>query len=348
MTTSQPFDFDLNRPGALIAGLPAVLGFVPEKSLVLITIDRGEMGCVLRIDLSQTVLAAVGQLCDTAAAACPDAAIAVIIDDAGAGCRMCSAEHRELADELAVGLRERGIELLAAHVVDRVAAGGQWRCADECGRAGAVDDPSASPLTMAAVLEGRRLYDRRADLEQVVDLDAVRSARLADVVDRCAEQRGDRTDADARTDIENVLAASARVDEGIVLGDDALAGIACALTDSQVRDPLYALAVGERAAQAEALWVMLSRCLPSPWRAEALVLLAFSAYVRGDGPLAGVSLEAALRCQPNHRMAGMLDTALQSGMRPEQISELAMTGFRLADRLGVRLPRRQMFNRRAG
>jgi len=35
MTTSQPFDFHLNRPGTLIAALPAVLGFVPERSLVL-------------------------------------------------------------------------------------------------------------------------------------------------------------------------------------------------------------------------------------------------------------------------------------------------------------------------
>ena len=43
MTTSQS-DFQLNRPGALIAALPAVLGFVPEKSLVLVTIDRGEIG----------------------------------------------------------------------------------------------------------------------------------------------------------------------------------------------------------------------------------------------------------------------------------------------------------------
>ena len=44
MTTSQPPDFHLNRPGVLIAALPAVLGFVPEKSLVLVTVDRGEMG----------------------------------------------------------------------------------------------------------------------------------------------------------------------------------------------------------------------------------------------------------------------------------------------------------------
>ena len=79
------------------------------------------------------------------------------------------------------------------------------------------------------------------------------------------------------------------------------------------------------------------------------MLLAFSAYARGDGPLAGVSLEAALRCDATHRMAGMLDTALQSGMRPEQIRELAaITGYRLAKRLGVQLPTEAEFGRRAG
>nr|HRD14459.1 DUF4192 domain-containing protein [Mycobacterium sp.] len=105
--------------------------------------------------------------------------------------------------------------------------------------------------------------------------------------------------------------------------------------------------VGAAAGQAETLWALLARTLPEPWRLEALVLLAFSAYARGDGPLAGLSLEAALRCDPKHRMAGMLDTALQSGMRPEQIRELAGTGYRLARRLGVRLPPRQAFGRRA-
>jgi hypothetical protein len=108
------------------------------------------------------------------------------------------------------------------------------------------------------------------------------------------------------------------------------------------------LAVGENAGEAESLWAVLARTLPAPWRVEALVLLAFSAYARGDGPLAGVSLEAALRCEPGHRMAGMLDTALQSGMRPERIRELALTGYRLAERMGVRLPPRRAFGRRAG
>jgi len=75
--------------------------------------------------------------------------------------------------------------------------------------------------------------------------------------------------------------------------------------------------------------------------------LAFSAYSRGDGPLAGISLDVALQANPGHRMAGMLDTALQSGMRPEQIRELAGTGYRLAEKLGVRLPPRQGAGRRA-
>src|SRR5258707_465250 len=98
MTTSQSRDFHLNRPGVLIAALPAVLGFVPEKSLVLVTVDRGEMGCVMRADLSAELLDSVEHVAEVAAAAKPDSAIAVLIDEEGAGCRMCNDEHRELAD----------------------------------------------------------------------------------------------------------------------------------------------------------------------------------------------------------------------------------------------------------
>jgi hypothetical protein len=349
MTTSKLPDFHLNRPGVLIAALPAVLGFVPEKSLVLVTADRGEMGCVMRVDLSDELADSLEHVADVAAAARPDAAIAVVVDEEGANCRMCNDEHRVLADQLTTALAERGIELLAAHVVDRVAAGGRWHCADGCGNAGIVEDPSASPIAMAAVLDGRRLYARRAELLEVVEvIDPARTDALADVIDGCESDLAERPDDAARADIEAAIAAAARVADGADLTDAELARLARALTDLRVRDTLYALAVGESAGQAESLWAVLSRTLPQPWRVEALVLLAFSAYARGDGPLAGVSLDAALRGDPTHRMAGMLDTALQSGLRPEQIRDLAITGYRLADRLGVRLPPMRTFGRRAG
>jgi hypothetical protein len=334
MTTSQP-DFQLNRPGALIAALPAVLGFVPEKSLVLVTVDRGEMGCVMRVDLSPELYGSVEHVAEVAAAARPDAAIAIVVDAEGADCRLCNDEYRGLKNSLEDRLAEHRIKLLDTHIVDRVAAGGRWRCLN--GEGGVIDDPSASPLAVAAVLDGRRLYGDRAELQQVIEVaDPAASEALAATIRAQADAR----DVDARRDIEEAISAAPRVAGGAELPEPALARLACALTDPQVRDTLYALAVGDSAAEAESLWAMLCRTLPAPWRIEALVLLAFSAYARGDGPLAGVSLEAALRCDPTHRMAGMLDTALQSGMRPEQIRELAGTGYRLAERLGVRLPNR--------
>ncbi|TVS83847.1 DUF4192 domain-containing protein [Mycobacterium helveticum] len=352
MTTNHA-DFELNRPGALIAALPAVLGFVPENSLVLVSLDGGELGSVLRVDLSDKLADRIAHLAEVAATAEPEAAIAVVVAEAGARCPGCNEEYRHLCAALTEALSQHNIELWAAHVVDRVAAGGRWHCVDGCGAAGAVDDPSASPLAAAAVLDGRRLYPRRADLQAVIAIeDPQHTGELTDLVGREAAarevaHRGDPTGC-SRRDVERALAAAARVADGRPLPEAELARLGCALTDVQVRDSLYALAVGERAGEAESLWALLARTLPPPWRVEALVLLAFSAYARGDGPLAGVSLEAALRCDPEHRMAGMLDTALQSGMRPEHIRELALTGYRLARRLGVRLPPRRSFGRRAG
>ncbi len=346
-------DFELNRPGALIAALPAVLGFVPEKSLVLVSLAGGEMGSVMRVDLSDELADGVGHLAEVAASAEPDAVIAVIVDANGAGCPMCNAEYRDLCDALTDALCSHDIDLMAVHVVDQVSANGRWHCVDGCGAGGPVDDPSASPLAAAAVLDGRRLYARRADLQAVIAVDdPVRTGELGAAIGESAAARAaaQRADADgcSRRDVENTMAAAARVTDGHQLSDAELAALGCALTDVQARDTLYALAVGENAGEAESLWALLARTLPEPWRVEALVLLAFSAYARGDGPLAGISLEAALRCQPGHRMAGMLDTALQSGLRPERIRELAVTGYQLAERLGVRLPPRQAFGRRAG
>jgi len=350
--TKQRLDFELNRPGAVIAALPAVLGFVPEKSLVLISIDDGELGSVMRVDLSEALADRIGPLAEVASAAAPEAAIAIIVDADGAGCPMCNDEYRDLCATLTEELSQRDIVLWAAHVVDRVAAGGRWHCVDDCGSGGVIDDLSASPLAVAAVLDGRRLYARRADLQAVIAVDErAHSAALAELIGEHAASReaAHRADPSAcvRRDVEAAMAAAARVGDGQQLSDAELARLACALGDVEVRDTLYALAVGQNAGEAESLWALLSRSLPTPRRVEALVLVAFSAYVRGDGPLAGVSFEAALRCQPDHRMAGMLDTALQSGLRPEHIRELAVTGYRLAKRLGLRLPPRRAFGRRA-
>lgn len=350
--TTRKSEFRFDRPGALIAALPAVLGFVPEKSLVLVSLEEGRMGAVMRADLAADLPENLDRLAEIAATSGADTVVAVIVDADGALCPMCNSDHRQLCEALTDALAERGIGLYAAHVVDRIESGGRWCCVDGCGTQGAVEDPTASPLAAAAVLDGRRLYRRRADLLAVIEVaDPERAAALVEPIKAKAARRQADWQADpdscGRRDVEAVMAIAARVCEGVEPDDSELAMLACGLTDVAVRDTLYALAVGADASAAEALWAVMARNLPDPWRVEALVLLAFSAYARGDGPLAGLSLESALRSAPEHRMAGMLDTALQSGMRPEQIRELAGTGYRLAKRLGVRLPPRRVFGRRA-
>jgi len=348
--TTHHSEFRFNRPGALIAALPAVLGFVPEKSLVLVSLQEGRMGAVMRADLAADLIDNLDRLAELAAASGADDVVAVVVDDDGALCPMCGADHRELCDALRAALERNGVGLYSAHVVDRVEVGGNWHCVDGCGVGGAVEDPAASPMAAAAVLDGRRLYGRRSELHAVIAVaDPAFAQRLIEPIRAHAAVRQAQwqTDPDGRgrRDVHIALEVAARVYAGGQPMEGELAELACGLTDVAVRDTLYALAVGADSGAAEALWSVLSRCLPDPWRVEALVLLAFSAYARGDGPLAGISLEAALRSDPEHRMAGMLDTALQSGMRPEQIRELSGTGYRLAKRLGVRLPPRRTHGR---
>lgn len=319
---------------------------------MLVSIERGGLGAVMRADLSDDLPDKLAYLAKVAASSGTSRVIAVVVDAEGALCPTCNDDHRVLCEELAAALDLHDVELYAAHVVDRVEAGGRWRCIDGCGADGVVEDPSASPLAAAAVLDGRRLYPRRTDLQAVIAVsDSVRAADLAVIVDRRHAERtaaGDRdSENDAvRRDVEAAMAAAARIRDGEEIGDQEMASLACSLTDIEVRDTLYALAVGECAGEAEMLWATLARALPDRWRVEPLVLLAFSAYARGDGPLAGLSLDAALQINPDHRMAGMLDTALQSGMRPDRIRELAGTGYRLAKRHGVRLPAKRAFGRR--
>ncbi|MEK2533951.1 DUF4192 family protein, partial [Mycobacterium tuberculosis] len=81
--------FELNRPATLIAALPAILGFVPEKSLVLVSLAAGELGSVMRADLCDELAERVGHLAELVAAATPAAASAGSVDAYGAQGRRC-------------------------------------------------------------------------------------------------------------------------------------------------------------------------------------------------------------------------------------------------------------------
>ena len=308
----------------------------------------------MRADLSDDLADRVEQLAEVAAAADPEAAIVVIVDAEGAHCPVCNEEYRQLCDALTEALAQHGIELYAAHVVDQVALGGRWHCVDGCGAGGAVDDPSASPLAAAAVLEGRRLYSaprrpaggHRASTRRAAPRWRPWSSRRRP---RARSRTAPIPPGCSRRDVEN---ADGGRGQGRSTGNrcptPSWRELGCALSDMQVRDTLYALAVAENADEAESLWAVLARTAAAAVAGRGAGVarvqrLRSRRRAAGRGIAGG---RAALR--PDHRMAGMLDTALQSGLRPKDIRELASTGYRLAKQLGVRLPPRRAFGRRAG
>jgi len=158
----------------------------------------------------------------------------------------------------------------------------------------------------------------------------------AEATDRRARaDSGSNPHAAVRTAVEFVLSC---VDATEPLSPTQLAEIAFAVCISGVSGCLMGLSRTIAADSAHRLWTELTRALPDPQRADAAVLLAFSAYLGGDGPLAVSAISVALRSKPDHRIARMLETAFSIGLPPEQLQILALQGISAAADLGITFP----------
>ncbi|MFX0581011.1 DUF4192 domain-containing protein [Nocardia nepalensis] len=357
----------VDDPGELIVAVPAMVGFVPQRSLVVAVLrDAPNPGhspiidAVLRFDLqpdgrSRRPLAAayahaVAQICATERAS---QVLAVIVDDRvresrrtrGQGA-VSTGPWAALIAAFARRLAQEGVFLEGAWAVRAIEAGQRWWSLLEANHRGALPDPATSMVTVAHVLHGRPIRRTRSELTDLVAPDHDLVEEVAALLDSAhavaheryaaAVRRGDPDEYHRRA-LELVLWQIADTESSGALTAMACAELAAALRDRTVRDALFALAVGEHAAAAENLWAALTRALSGSDRADAATLLAYSAYIGGDGPLAGVALQAALEADPAHSMAILLETALHTGMRPDTLRRLAYCGLGIAADLGIDL-----------
>ncbi|MFF0814036.1 DUF4192 domain-containing protein [Rhodococcus sp. NPDC003318] len=333
----------ISDPADLIAAVPAMLGFTPHRSLVLICIGGtpSTVQTVMRHDLPEPgavhdegALERLAMLCEHADARL---AVAVVVDERAIAGDPVHGTHHALAEYLSVVLADVGVALVGAHAVTAVVAGAQWWSLLGDDRHGSLPDPTASKVAAAQVFQGRPIRGSRGELEQLLAPRARghrdRVARLLAVARHPASGARSRSGGAA---LDEVLAHI--VDSAGHLADEAIVAVSLALEDSDIRDSVLGLAVTEMADAAEAAWIAMVRSLTGQARAEPAALLGFSAYARGDGPLAGVALAVALAADPEHRLAGLLDDALQHGIRPDVIEDLAHTGRDVAKALGVTLP----------
>lgn len=365
--SSQPLR--LAAIGEVIAAVPALLGFRPTRSLLVLSLTPADLeattpgrhvatiGAVMRHDLAvpepgepvdPQMRDAFHRFRTVCAREGAESVMAIVVDECFTGPDSETVpELCRLIDDFADHLERDGIDLVGVYAVPEIASGASWFVPGGHVH-GTVADPASSIVAATRVFDGSPICESRNELELLLAPypPAIRQ-RVAVCIDQVVDTRdhayeraardggGEHAD---RMELQRVLGYVRGYAEAADLTPENYAELAVLLANRTVRDAVMGLATGPLARIAERLWIELARVLPDPERADAAALVGFSAYVRGDGPLAGVALTAALASDPRHRLSDLLDQALQAGMRPDAVRGLAETGHEIAARLGIRLP----------
>jgi hypothetical protein len=178
--TSDSYATSVSGPGALVTAIPALLGFIPERSLVLITFDGNgeEIGTTMRHDLSlddrgrptPAMLAIIEHLTAVCEAYGARRVVGVVIDDAHP---TDSSHYQRLFSVIDRHLGPVG-GLYGGFVAPAIVEGAPWvalwdnRTAITRGTesdVGVVGDPTISPVAIArAVGRGRRILMTRDEM----------------------------------------------------------------------------------------------------------------------------------------------------------------------------------------
>lgn len=331
--------------GELIAAIPAMLGFFPHRSLVVAVLGSSKdgvqtIGAVIRFDVDSAadaaearrvarILESVG-LCQNTSSA-----MMIVVDDRPTG--------SATADKLLCHLARVGIEPSHAWQVEQIAAGARYRDLLAPGRDGRVDDPRASTVAFAQVLDGHQISASRDELTDLLAPNPVLADQVRPHLDRAVVRyRDERVTAPAPDRVRDhrrdrtvwVLEQISTAEQAPSSARD-LATTAALLRDRTIRDIMYGLACSEDHAAAEALWRQLAAATEGHDRAEAATLFAYSAYHRGNTVVAGIAIATALDADPSHAMAALLEIALDERLPPERIRSLAEVGVSVAAELGI-------------
>jgi hypothetical protein len=186
---------------------------------------------------------------------------------------------------------------------------------------------AAGALAAATVAEGRAVHADRDDL--------VRTLAPADPGDEAGRRRrfaaAKRRASAALSTAAGQRAAVAEIEAVVrswverpgVLDADEAARFCVAVGAVEVRDICLSWLDGPLADAAEALWLALVRAAAPPYAAAPATLLALHAYARGDGTYARICADRARADAPGYPMAALVHEALDRGLPPGAIRELA-------------------------
>lgn len=314
----------VRSPHDLLATVPYLLGFHPERSLVVAGLRGSRLIFTARVDLPPRSPAdAVRSRARRAAALVARQGVeaALLIGYGPAEAVL------PLLEAVRAALDARGVTISEEL---RVEADRYWSLL--CGRPGCCPpegipfDPSGSAIAAAAAVAGEiALPDRAALVARVAPVgDGAREA-VTEATGRADDRLSELLASAHRTDLlgSRTLRAAGMtaIEEAIAhhragrrLTDDQVAWLTVVLLHPPVRDHAWAATDGRD--WAIDLWTDVLRRTADDLVAAPACLLAFAAWRAGRGPLANVALERALHADPAYPMALILEDILCRGVPP--------------------------------
>ncbi len=315
---------------SLVAGTPALIGFVPHDSLVLVTALTREDGSVTtgplaRIDLDHLTRHAgdcvqmfTRQVADLPVHCVTGIVVRTVNETAAAD----PLPLREDIDTVSALLAEAGFTDVEVVHVPAIAEGARWRSYRDSEDTGVLPDPATTAAAVAAAVAGRAVAARREDL-------AARFTPASEHVRERLQSRIADAVVDLDTDEQRPAAAAARLTRAdtairaaglgvLPVDSDAIVALAATFAVSPFRDALLNVEDALRPA-AENLLLHLWRHSCDPVASRLATTVAVHAYLRGDGVGARIALENADREQPLTRL---LTSVLGHALPPSTVRDL--------------------------
>lgn len=316
----------------LRASIPYLLGFYPERSLVLIGLaEEGTVVVTIRVDAPMSVQEThrmVEHLRPVLRRAAPKRLVVAYCDDYElATDDAIEAQHRRFSARRAFEtVSELGPVIEAALEAEGLSCGFLWPANPGEPR------PALGPVPQIAVaqaLAGRTLLRNRDELYR--QLEPVGGPARRSVRQQLEQLRQVGLDSLELIDVvAQILARGAGDTYGqgqAPLDSSEIAWCALAVADTDARDRLITWIAQDQRWWRIDPWCRVAQLAPAVYRAPALTVVAIIAYLTGDGALAQCALEQALTQEPNYLLATMIDTGLRAGLHPGELRRALASTF---------------------
>ncbi|GAA3586765.1 DUF4192 domain-containing protein [Amycolatopsis ultiminotia] len=317
----------IHDTGEFVATIPALLGFIPSNSLVLIattptSVGQVHVGPIIRCDLA-TVRIAGTSIVSTGLTRLADEPVHDISGFLIGADTSDESPLRDMADEVAELLRQSGFRIRHLIHVPELVAGARWQCYLTADCRGTLPDPATTITATASAAAGYTIAGSREEVAArytKVSYDARERVRPLIRIAASAAQADLALSTATRERIGRTRAAIRCAADGTLPTDDAvIADLIATFSTIPFRDVLLSSTAVEQGFGTEHLALYLWRHCDEPYASHLAAINAVQAYLRGDTVVAMCALETG---NPRVPIIKLLTSTIRLALPPSTLREL--------------------------